>query len=422
MAGQFGAWTPIGAEQTASGYEVAWKTPGADTYTVWTLDSNGKYISDIGHVSGTSTTLKSLENSFHQDLNGDGQIGPSTTVIEAFGSTSLVEVGNNYFLDNSAGSGPSLKYASAAAVAGQFGAWTPIGAEQTASGYEVAWKIPGTDTYTVWTLDNNGNYISDTGHVSGTSTTLESLENSFHQDLNGDGQIGPSTTVIEAFGSTSLVEVGNNYFLDNSAGSGPSLKYAGAAAVAGQFGAWTPIGAEQTASGYEVAWKIPGTDTYTVWTLDNNGNYISDTGHVSGTSTTLESLETSFHQDLNGDGQIGPVVGGQTPAAGGPANIVNGTSGNDIITSRAANEIFFGNGGNDTFVFGKSFGMDTIADFQASNDAIQLSHNAFASFADVLAHSAQVGNDVTITIDPANSVTLHNTVLSHLTTNNFHLA
>ena len=39
--------------------------------------------------------------------------------------------------------------------------------------------------------------------------------------------------------------------------------------------AWTPIGAEQTASGYEVAWKVTGADQYTVWTTDNSGNYVS---------------------------------------------------------------------------------------------------------------------------------------------------
>ena len=49
--------------------------------------------------------------------------------------------------------------------------------------------------------------------ASGSSAALESLEPSFHQDLNGDGVIGVPTTVIEAFGSTSLVEVGSNYFL-----------------------------------------------------------------------------------------------------------------------------------------------------------------------------------------------------------------
>ena len=71
-----GAWTPIGAEQTATGYEVAWKVTGADQYTVWNTDSNGNYVSNlIGVVSGTSTALESLETSFHQDLNGDGVIG-----------------------------------------------------------------------------------------------------------------------------------------------------------------------------------------------------------------------------------------------------------------------------------------------------------------------------------------------------------
>jgi serralysin len=46
------------------------------------------------------------------------------------------------------------------------------------------------------------------------------------------------------------------------------------AVVAGQLGGWTPIGAEQTATGYEAASKIPGpgADDYTVWNTDSNGN------------------------------------------------------------------------------------------------------------------------------------------------------
>ena len=38
-------------------------------------------------------------------------------------------------------------------------------------------------------------------------------------------------------------------------GAGPSLKYNGAVYAAGQFGGWSPISAEKTASGYLVAWK-----------------------------------------------------------------------------------------------------------------------------------------------------------------------
>jgi hypothetical protein len=105
----------------------------------------------------------------------------------------------------------------------------------------------------------------------------------------------------------------------------------------------------------------------------------------------------------------------------GFTHILSGTTHNDTITTTAANEVLFGKGGTDTFVLSGGFGHTTIADFQAANDVVQLSHNAFASFADVLAHAAQVGSDVAITVDPADSVTLHNTTLAQLTANNFHL-
>src|SRR5262245_54808830 len=281
VAGQFGQIAPIGAEQTASGYEVAWKVPGADQYSVWVTDNNGNYLSNtLTSVSGTSAALQSIETSFHQDLNGDGTIGPPAppvpppqTVIEGFGSTSLTEVGTHFYLYGSGGTGPSLKYQGADYVAGQFGQIAPIGAEQTASGYEVAWKVPGADQYSVWVTDNNGNYLSNTlTSVSGTSAALQSIETSFHQDLNGDGTIGPPAppvpppqTVIEGVGSTSMTEVGTHFYLYGSGGTGPSLKYQGADYVAGQFGQIAPIGAEQTASGYEVAWKVPGADQYSVW-------------------------------------------------------------------------------------------------------------------------------------------------------------
>src|SRR5260221_8017540 len=97
-----------------------------------------------------------------------------------------------------------------------------------------------------------------------------------------------------------------------------------------QFGGWTPIATEQTASGYEVALKYAGADMYTVWNTDGNGNYVSSAmGAVVGANAGLESLETNFLQDLNGNG----LVGGKS--------IVNGTSGNDVLTSTSANQIFF---------------------------------------------------------------------------------
>ena len=314
VVGQFGAWTPIAVEKTASGYELALVLTGADQYTMWSLDVNGNFIADpVGALSGDSSQLESFESSFQQDLNGDGRIGlPPPTVIEAVGSTTLVQSGSNYILDNADGSSVPLSYGGAPVAVGQFGAWIPIGAEKTSSGYEVALKLMGADQYTVWYLDGSGNYLSSPiPNASGDSGQLETIETSFQQDLNGDGTIGlPPPTVIEAFGSTTLVESGGNYFLNGADGSSVELMYNGAPAAVGEFGTWTPIGAEKTASGYEVAWKqpgpIPGSDQYTIWNTDGSGNYLSGPiANVYAPSGDLETLETSFQQDLNGDGTIG---------------------------------------------------------------------------------------------------------------------
>ncbi|WP_159007893.1 hypothetical protein [Bradyrhizobium sp. S69] len=339
-AGEFSGWTPIGGEQiSGGGYDVAWKNAATDVYTVWQTDSNGNIISTVASsVSGTSTTLESLETAFHQDLNGDGVIGIPTTVIEQAGSTSLTQVGENYyFYANGTSTGPELSVGGSPVVVGEFSGWTPIGAEQiSGGGYDVALKNAATGAYTVWQTDSHGNVLAAVASsVSGTSTTLESLETVFHQDLNGDGVIGIPATVIEQAGSTSLTQVGENYyFYANGTSTGPELSVGGSPVTVGEFSGWTPIGAEQIAGGgYDVAMKNAATDAYTVWQTDSHGNVLTAlASSVSGTSTTLESLETVFHQDLNGDGVIG------IPA------IVIEQAGSTSLTQVGENYYFYANG------------------------------------------------------------------------------
>ncbi|GAA0029509.1 M10 family metallopeptidase C-terminal domain-containing protein [Bradyrhizobium ottawaense] len=309
VQGQFNAWTPIGAEQTPTGFEIAWQIPGTDQFTIWTTGSGGSFISNTGTIAGNSTALKLTETVFHQDLNGDGTIGIPATTIETFGATSLVSAGGNFYMNPVAGgAGPKLTFYGSPVVQGQFNAWTPIGAEQTPSGFEIAWQIPGTDQFTIWTTDRNGGFISNTGTMAGNSTGLEQAETVFHQDLNGGGTIGIPATTIETFGATSLVATGGNFYMNPVAGgAGPKLTFYGSPVVQGQFNAWTPIGAEQTTTGFEFAWQVPGTDQFTIWTTDRNGEFVSNSGTMAGHSTTLEQAETIFHQDLNGDGTIGII-------------------------------------------------------------------------------------------------------------------
>src|SRR5262249_4421970 len=147
----------------------------------------------------------------------------SVTSMLAAGPTVIAEAANgHYYLSNGGQPGPSVKYGGADVVVGEFGPWHPIGAVQTASGYDIAWKL-GTDQYSVWATDSNGNYVSNLITVApGASVALEGLESTFGQDLNGDGTIGLTKTVIQTDGSTSLTLVANqNYYLLNSSGSGP---------------------------------------------------------------------------------------------------------------------------------------------------------------------------------------------------------
>ena len=222
------------------------------------------------------------------------------TVIESSGTTTLLTDGTYYYLQ--AGSGPAveLSYNGAPVTVGEFGAWTPIAVQQTATGYEVALEDVGANLYGVWNTDASGNYVSSgVSNVSGTSLALESIEATFNYDLNGDGVIGvplPSnTTTIESSGTTSLLTDGTYYYLQTAGGPAVALSYGGAPFTVGEYGAWTPIAVQQTATGYEVALKEVGSNLYGVWNTDASGNYVSaPLSNVSGTSAALEFDRDQF--------------------------------------------------------------------------------------------------------------------------------
>src|SRR5688572_11080356 len=109
--------------------------------------------------AGSSIALKSFETSFQQDLNGDGTIGAAAPTIESYGSTSLAQIGDNYALyATGTTSGPVLKINDTNVYVGQWGAWSPIGVEQTATGYEVAWKNGNVDEFIIWGTDFDGDW------------------------------------------------------------------------------------------------------------------------------------------------------------------------------------------------------------------------------------------------------------------------
>ena len=75
-------------------------------------------------------------------------------------------------------------------------------------------------TSIVWSVDLNGNYLTQTAPLSGTSYALQALETSFSHDLNGDGTTGVKTgATIEAVGGHKLVQQADAYTIMPTAAS-----------------------------------------------------------------------------------------------------------------------------------------------------------------------------------------------------------
>ncbi|WP_185966605.1 S8 family serine peptidase, partial [Methylosinus sporium] len=158
-------------------------------------------------------------------------------VIENAGNIALVAAGNNYGLYGKDGSGnpttgPLLRYQGGAVTAGQFSGWSPVAAAQTASGYVAALRSADAASYSIWSVDAGGNYVTSVG-IEKNDPRLWSYETQFNFDLGGDGKIGAPLSpsgVIENAGNVALVAVGGYYGLYGMDGAGnptrgPLLRY-----------------------------------------------------------------------------------------------------------------------------------------------------------------------------------------------------
>jgi len=368
-----------GATNSSGAWSITTNSLSTGTHTL-----TAKAADAAGNVSAASQSVSNA-------ISGTSPTQGPTKQVEAAGATSLVESSGKYYLNSTSGSGPTLKYAGKDFVDGQDGSWTPIGAEKTATGYQVAWKEAGTGLYTAWNTDNNGNYVSHIsaltgsasgGAVSGTSSGLKSLESSFHQDLNGDGQIGSSSGAAP----TSSVDLTT---MDKSWSGIVTIR--GVADANSQIKLYdgnASLGTVNTAA--DGSWSF------------KTSSAISDTVH------------TYAAKQIDSTGQV----------VGTSGNAILGSTGNNTLKSTSGDDLFTGNGGTDTFVFAASFGKDVIKDFAAtgrSHDVIQFSKTTFDSFASVLSHASQVDQDVVIS-SGSDTLTLKSTKLSSLNSGDFHFA
>jgi hypothetical protein len=134
-------------------------------------------------------------------------------------------------------------------------------------------------------------------------------------------------------------------------------------------------------------------------------------------SAVSDKLHTYTAQEVN-TGHVVATSSGAAILAASNTSTMTGTGGNDFFYSSSSHL-------SDTFVFSSHFGNSTIQGFSAGSgsghDVVQFSKSVFDSFATVLSHASQVGQDVVIS-SGSETLKLLNTKLSALNSQDFHFA
>jgi VCBS repeat-containing protein len=151
-------------------------------------------------------------------------------------------------------------------------------------------------------------------------------------------------------------------------------------------------------------------------------NYTVNNGHGGTAASTLTVLITSPSETyLTG-------AHGSTIKGGAGSYVLDGSAGSMNVTAGSGAQWLVGGAGDtltggssaDTFMFAPSFGKETVSNFNAAQDVIDLPQSLFENFAAVHADMHASGANTVIAFDAADAITLSNIAVQNLHAQNFH--
>ncbi|WP_246681170.1 VCBS domain-containing protein [Mesorhizobium sp. B2-3-15] len=204
-----------------------------------------------------------------------------------------------------------------------------------------------------------------------------------------------------------------------NAGGGSSSKFTAPAGTSGE-----PINLALTDPSHESALiTVTVKDVPSGWTIDGathnaDGSWTTQTNDLHGlTVTTPVNFTGAAVLDvemtwINADGTTGTASIADNVEAYAPGSPIFAWSGDDVLT---------GSHGNDLFVFSQPIGADTVHNFDAAADQIDLiGYNGLADFADLQTHIADDANgNAVIALGDGQSITLDGVHSGALTASNF---
>lgn len=137
--------------------------------------------------------------------------------------------------------------------------------------------------------------------------------------------------------------------------------------------------------------------------IDFNTGFATSTGELDRIRNFEDVYGSGQDDEIRGNTQSNFFFGGRGH------DLLDGRGGADLLVGGKGDDILTGGWGNDKFVFSAGDGFDTITDFGKGNDKIEV--YGFASATSIV----QSGNDVIVTLDDANKITLLGTTVAQVT-------
>ncbi|MGE5538954.1 MAG: matrixin family metalloprotease [Gemmatimonas sp.] len=132
------------------------------------------------------------------------------------------------------------------------------------------------------------------------------------------------------------------------------------------------------------------------------------------TSLTILSGDANFVINANDAGDA---------ITGSPENeVINGGTGADVIAGGGGNDTLTGGGGDDRFVFHGGDGNDTVTDFTAGHDVLELNGYGASTFDQLAPLLSDHDGATVIAFDPSNEITLQNVTVAQLHQSDFAFA
>ena len=230
---------------------------------------------------GTAVANGSGAWTFATATLADGSHAFTTKAMDAAGNLSTASAALTVTVDTVAPGAPTI-------VSDSTGVTNSVDVSGTAEAGSKVSLYEGTSLLGTGVANSSGTWTINTGPLSAgahdfTATATDAAGNISALSADFDPVVG---VTIELQGSTSLVQTGNNYFLNPVAGgTGPELKYLGTPWTDGEWGSWSPDRRGSNRHRLRGRLQDPEPIPYTVWNTDANGNLTANSiGTVTGSS------------------------------------------------------------------------------------------------------------------------------------------